>query len=68
MPQAQQATDENTHAFIQWRSCNGLSLTQAAAALGLTTRTISAYGTGARPVPRYIARACRGWEAGRRQG
>ena len=66
--QAQQAPDENTRAFIQWRSRNGLSLAQAAAALGLTTRTISAYGTGARPVPRYIALACRGWEVERRRG
>ena len=27
----------------------------------MTSRTISAYGTGARPVPRYIALACKGW-------
>jgi hypothetical protein len=66
--QAQQAPDENTLTFVQWRSRNGLSLAQAAAALGLTTRTVSAYGTGARPVPRYIALACKGWEAERRQG
>jgi len=65
--QAQQAPDENTRAFVQWRSRHGLSLTQAAAALGLTPRTVSAYGTGARPVPRYIALACKGWEADRRQ-
>jgi hypothetical protein len=67
--QAQQAPDENTRAFVQWRARNGLSLAQAAAALGLTTRTVSAYGTGARPVPRYIALACKGWEVvERRQG
>ncbi len=65
--QAQQAPDENTRTFVQWRSRHGLSLTQAAAALGLTPRTVSAYGTGARPVPRYIALACKGWEADRRQ-
>lgn len=65
--QAAQAPDENTRAFVQWRSRNGLSLAQAAAALGLTTRTVSAYGTGARPVPRYIALACKGWEVERRQ-
>ena len=46
-----------------WRSRNGLILAQAVAVLGLTTRTVSAYGTGARPVPGYIALACRGWEA-----
>lgn len=66
--QAQHAVDENTRAFVQWRSRNGLCLAQAAAALGLTTRTVSAYGTGARPVPRYIALACKGWEVERKPG
>lgn len=60
--QAQNAPDENTRVFIEWRVRHGLSLTQAAKALGLAARTISAYGTGARPVPRYIALACKGWE------
>ena len=41
---------------------NGLSLTEAAKELGMTPRTMSAYGTGQRPVPRYIALACKGWE------
>lgn len=40
-----------------------LPLPQAAKALGMTVRTMSAYGTGARPVPRYVALACKGWEA-----
>jgi hypothetical protein len=66
--QAQHAADENARIFAQWRARNGLSLAAAARALGLTVRTISAYGTGARPVPRYIALACQGWEAERRQG
>lgn len=61
--QAQTAPDENTRIFAQWRARHGLSLNQAAKALGMTTRTMSAYGTGARPVPRYIALACKGWEA-----
>ena len=61
--QAQNAPDENTRVFAQWRARHGLSLNQAAEALGMTTRTMSAYGTGARPVPRYIALACKGWEA-----
>ena len=64
--QAQNAPDENTRVFAQWRARHGLSLTQAAQALGMTPRTISAYGTGARPVPRYIALACKGWETERR--
>lgn len=61
--QAQNAPDENTRIFAQWRVRHGLSLKEAAAALGMTPRTMSAYGTGARPVPRYVALACRGWEA-----
>ncbi len=60
--QAQNALDENTRIFAQWRARNHLSLSQAAEALGLTPRTISAFGTGSRPVPRYIALACIGWE------
>jgi len=61
--QAQNATDENTRIFARWRARHGLSLKAAAAALGVTPRTISAYGTSERPVPRYIALACKGWEA-----
>lgn len=61
--QAQNAPDENTRIFTQWRARHGLSLADAARALGMTPRTISAYGTGKRLVPRYIALACKGWEA-----
>lgn len=61
--QAQNAADENTRVFAKWRARHGLSLKDAAAALGITPRTISAYGTCKRPVPRYIALACKGWEA-----
>lgn len=60
--QAQSATDENTRIFAQWRARYGLSLTDAARALGMTPRTMSSYGSGSRPVPRYIALACKGWE------
>jgi hypothetical protein len=61
--QAQNAPDENTRIFAQWRARHGLSLKQAAAALGMTPRSMSAYGTGARPVPRTVALACKGWDA-----
>ena len=61
--QAQNAPDENTRIFAQWRARNGLSLVNAAEALGMSTRTISAYGSGQRPVPRYMALACKGWSA-----
>ena len=59
---AQHASDDNARTFAEWRARNKLSLAQAAKALGLTPRTISAYGTGARPVPRHVALACKGWE------
>lgn len=61
--QAQNAKDENSRMSAQWRARNGLSLTQAAQALGMTPRTMSAYGSGARPVPCYVALAIKGWEA-----
>lgn len=61
--QAQNATDENTRLFAVWRAKYGLGLKQASEALGLTPRTISAYSNGARPVPRTVALACKGWEA-----
>ena len=61
--QAQNTQDENTRIFAQWRARHGLSLAAAACALGMTSRTMSAYGSGKRPVPRYIALACKGWEA-----
>lgn len=64
---AQNATDENTRVFAQWRAENGLTLVQAAHALGMTPRTMSAYGTGSRPVPRYVALACKGWEVEHRR-
>lgn len=65
--QAQAAPDENTRVFVQWRARNGLSLAAAAEALGMTVRTMSAYGTGDRPVPRYIALAVKGWETEHRR-
>lgn len=60
---AQNAADKNTRIFTEWRARHGLSLKDAAEALGMTKRTISAYGTSKRPVPKYIALACKGWEA-----
>ena len=61
--QAQNAPDENTRIFAQWRARNGLSLANAAEALGMSIRTISAYGSGKRAVPRYMALTCKGWSA-----
>ncbi len=48
--------------FRDWLARNGLSLTGAAEALGLSRRTVIYYSSGARPIPRHIALACRGWE------
>jgi hypothetical protein len=62
----QAAPDEDTRTFLAWRVRHGLSLADAAQALGMTPRTMSAYGTGTRPIPHYIALACKGWEAEQR--
>lgn len=60
--QAQNALNEATRQFVGWRLKHGLSLTQAARALGLTPRTVSAHGSGARQVPRAVLLALKGWE------
>ena len=64
----QSATTEGQRALLCWRARNHLSLSAAGEALGLTPRTISAYGTGARPVPKTVLLACEGWEARQRRG
>ncbi len=51
--------------FIRWRWRNGLSLTAAAEALGLSLRQVAYYAIGEYEVPRYVLLACRGWEAER---
>lgn len=48
--------------FRHWQDAHQLSLTDAANAIGLTRRTVSQYRTGARPVPRIVGLACKGWE------
>jgi hypothetical protein len=53
--------------FRRWQDSNQLSLTDAAKAIGLTRRTVSQYRTGARPVPRIVGLACKGWEVEHRQ-
>ncbi len=49
-------------AFNNWMKNNGLSLTTAAEALGLTRRTVIYYHCGHKPIPIYIGLACDGWE------
>lgn len=53
--------------FTVWRIRNSLSLSAASRELGVTVRTISAYGSGARPIPRTVQLACLGWEEERRR-
>lgn len=48
--------------FRRWQDRHQLSLSDAAKAIGLTRRTVSQYRTGARPVPRTVTLACKGWE------
>ncbi|WP_137804595.1 DUF2442 domain-containing protein [Pseudomonas sp. G(2018)] len=59
---AQNASDENTRIFIDWRARTGLPLNQAAEALGVSTRSISRYSSGREAVPRSLALACLGWD------
>ncbi|TDV70073.1 DUF2442 domain-containing protein [Pseudomonas sp. LP_7_YM] len=51
-----------TRDFKQWMAKNNLSLSTAAAELGFTRRTITAYSSGAALIPKHVALACRGWE------
>ena len=53
--------------FRRWQDRHRLSLTDAATAIGLTRRTVSQYRTGARPVPRTVTLACKGWELEQRR-
>jgi len=59
----EQSGRTDTLEFRRWQDRHGLSLSKAAEAIGLTRRTVSQYRTGARPVPRTVALACKGWEA-----
>ena len=61
----EQAGRADTLEFRRWQGRNRLSLNAAAEAIGLTRRTVSQYRTGARPVPRTVMLACKGWEAER---
>lgn len=48
--------------FDSWITRNDLSLTTAAAALGISRRMVSYYRTATKPIPRAIWLACLGWE------
>jgi hypothetical protein len=48
-----------------WLHDTGLTLDQAAAALGISRRMLIYYRDGEKPIPRHIWLACLGWEATR---
>ena len=58
----EQRSETPADRFTVWRIRNNLSLSAASRELGVTVRTISAYGSGARPIPRTVQLACIGWE------
>ena len=51
-----------------WLHETGLTLEQAASALGISRRMLIYYRDGEKPIPRSIWLACLGWEAVRPQG
>jgi uncharacterized protein YbdZ (MbtH family) len=51
--------------FIRWRWRYGLSLSEAAAAIGISRRQLAYYASGKHVVPRTVLLACKGWEAER---
>ena len=55
----------DTVTFNDWRLAHGLTLDQAAEALGLSRRMVAYYSAGEKPVPKTVLLACRGWEATR---
>ena len=61
----EQAGEVSHEMFDGWMRRNGLSLTGAAEALGISRRMVSYYRTAHKPIPRAIWLACLGWEATR---
>ncbi|MBK7423595.1 MAG: DUF2442 domain-containing protein [Propionivibrio sp.] len=61
----EQAGEVSHEIFDEWMRRNGLSLTTAAEALGISRRMVSYYRTAHKAIPRAIWLACLGWEATR---
>jgi Protein of unknown function (DUF2442) len=57
-----QAGEVSHEMFGQWMLRNGLSLSTAAQALGISRRMISYYRTAHKAIPRAMWLACLGWE------
>lgn len=62
MAREQSAQTESVD-FTAWRAAHGLSLTEAAHSLGLSRRAVAYYESGAKPVPRVVALALKGFDA-----
>lgn len=61
----EQAGEVSHEMFGSWMQHNGLSLTTAAQALGISRRMVSYYRTAQKAIPRQTWLACLGWEATR---
>jgi hypothetical protein len=59
----EQAGEVSHQMFDTWMHRNGLSLSTAADALGISRRMVSYYRTAHKSIPRAIWLACLGWEA-----
>ena len=59
----EQAGEVSHEMFDDWMTRNGLSLSGAAEALGISRRMVSYYRTAHKPIPRQTWLACLGWEA-----
>ena len=61
----EQAGEVSHQMFDSWMQRNGLSLTTAAQALGISRRMVSYYRTAQKAIPRQTWLVCLGWEATR---
>ncbi len=52
-----------TEKFREWRANRKLSLSGAATALGLSRRLVAYYDQGAKPIPKYVWLATKGYDA-----
>lgn len=59
----EQAGEVSHEMFDGWMTRNNLSLSSAAAALGISRRMVSYYRTAHKSIPRQTWLACLGWEA-----
>ena len=53
---------KDARTFLDWRYRHGLSLSDAANALGVSRRMVAYYSSGEKPIPKHVLLACLGWE------